>query len=231
MALRRVQSHHVLRRPAHSAFQASKRFASSSPPLPVPTSAALLRSVVQNAKSLLHFRELRHSIVPSLPTLQKWHVCANLQVLEEPLQIDDFLDGATTAVDAVLHEMYSDAFRAYVADSSTVSDEVQWMQSIMSPKRFQACVFEIQEAKKRGMRYDLRHVRFANVAVFEACVTEYKMQLQVHCDMVHTVRVTSGHRDFQVQKSSSMLWTFESDTHKDRRDWKIVDFHDIDLHD
>ncbi|EQC32243.1 hypothetical protein SDRG_09993 [Saprolegnia diclina VS20] len=228
MVMRRFQFHNIVRR---TPTLASKRFASSSSPLPVAPHSALLRGLYHQAKSLLHFHELRRSLAPSLPAREKWHVCTSLQELDEPLAMDEFLDGAKTAVDAVLHQMYSDAFRAYVADPSTMSGDVQWLQDIMSVRRFDACVFEIQEAKKRGMRYDLRQVRFENVAVFQASVANDKMQLQVHCDMVHTVRVTSGHRDFQVQKSSSMLWSFESPVDADKREWKIVDFHDIDLPD
>ncbi|KDO19697.1 hypothetical protein SPRG_14776 [Saprolegnia parasitica CBS 223.65] len=228
MVMRRFQFHHIARRVP---TLVPKRFASSSSPLPVAPPSALLRGLYHQVKSLLHFHELRHNLAPSLPARKKWHVCTSLQVLDEPLAMDEFLDGAKTAVDAVLHQMYSDAFRAYVADPSVMSGDVQWLQDSMSRRRFDACVFEIQEAKKRGMRYDLRHIRFANVAVFQASVANDIMQLQVHCDMVHTVRVTSGHRDFQVQKSSSMLWSFESPVDADQREWQIVDFHDIDLPD
>ncbi|OQS00062.1 hypothetical protein THRCLA_06262 [Thraustotheca clavata] len=200
-----------------------RRFSS----LPVAPAASLLRSVILNAKSLVHFHRVSPAIDPSLSALRKWSVCTNLQMLREPIETNDFLEGAATAVDRVLHAVHSDDFRAFVGEKNKENDVVSWLQEVMTQKRFDACVFEMEEACKRGVKYDLRHVHFENLGLFEASVILDKIRLQVHCDMVHTVRVTSGHRDFQVPKSSSMLWTFESSTKK--RDWKIVDFQDISL--
>ncbi len=187
-------------------------------------------------KSLVHLKDNHHYLSPSLDIMAKLNICHDLSMLGEPVVLEDFIKGVTNAVDTVLHAVYSKAFNTFALEDHarhhSKEEQVELLQDVLSPSCLASCMVVIREAHKRGVEYNLRDVAFQQVSVYavDRIHETTKMQIRVHLDMVHTMRVTAAWRNFIVKKSSSMLWVFESDDiSSSALQWRVALMNDFDL--
>ncbi|CAK4082614.1 unnamed protein product [Aphanomyces euteiches] len=197
---------------SHRVRRLTRALSSSSHVFPAPDT---WRHAIRVVQTLGSFKQWQHFTTPTLSLRAKWAIFNELQQADEPIDLGEFMQGASVAIDVVLHAMYSESFRQYcMARHDKVedvdSDEAALLQRVLSHKCFQKYMYECQEADKRGMLYELRHLHFTRLSLYDVHVTNSSVRLDLHVQAVQTMRVTSAKKVFLVKNPTSMLWQFES---------------------
>ncbi|KAF0694202.1 Aste57867_14906 [Aphanomyces stellatus] len=211
------------------------RASSSSQVFPAPWRNPA-RAAQNGVKTLGSLHQWHHLATPMLSLRRKWDLfseLSELHAIDEHMDLVEFLDGAAAAADVVQHALHSDGFRAFCmheqsADNVDSSDDVRVLQDVLDRACFQDCVFHMQEADKRGMHYELRHLNVVGCSLFDAEVDAQSARLGVHLDMAQTLRITSSWKDFMLTKQTSMLWVFESPL-SSAMQWRVRAMDDFEL--
>ncbi|ETV83223.1 hypothetical protein H257_04004 [Aphanomyces astaci] len=236
---------HHTRRPFTSCIRRTYARQSSStsqayPSAPSPWSDTA-HSIVQNCtKMLTTLKQCRHHTSPVLSFQHKLQVFGELHQVDDHVDLDEFMTGADAAVDVVLHATYSEGFRAFCMDG-TMCPDVEVLQRVLAVDCFNKCVLQVQEADKRGMLYDLRHLHIRHRSLLNADTHQRQharnfdsrndglVRLDVHVVVDRTMRISSRWKDFVIKTPVSMLWSFECDVNANDVQWHIVAFDDLEL--